>query len=306
MNLQTRQVRCNECKTEVYIESSPPSGTTYANESDQEAEDCPVISRDSGHGSYSTLRTNTPDRTTIFAFDRTVGLNVSMSGDTSDSSDVEDGAPCNKPSGLVGLQNIGNTCYMNAALQALSNTVPLTNFFLECPDTVQIISEGRKPGLSMTYRALIRDIWVKKKHGGYVQPNGILYGIRNVHSIFRGFHQHDTQEFLRNFMDQLHEELKQMAVPEASCNDNDTFSLAMDDTPLSYDSSEGEYETCDSGVSERSSLSDDTERPANTAKRRLSRSSSPGRKLRTRIQNNSVIGMLLLLLFNHYKDIYWI
>ncbi len=31
---------------------------------------------------------------------------------------------------LRGLNNIGATCYMNATLQCLSNTKPLTEFFL--------------------------------------------------------------------------------------------------------------------------------------------------------------------------------
>lgn len=288
MNLSTRRIWCYECKREVFLDVS----TNSYNDSDQETETCTARSRDSGHGSYSTLRTNTPERGNIF--ERSVGLNVGMSGDASDSSDGEEFSEYNieRPYGLVGLQNIGNTCYMNAALQALSNTEPLTKFFLDCAYAVQILSEGKKPGLSRTYQALMRDIWVKKITQGYVTPSGILYGIRSVHAMFRGYQQHDTQEFLRNFMDQLHEELKQVAPPEpSSSSDSDTFSLAMEEPAFSssYDSSEGEYETCDSGVSERSSLSDDTERPSNSAKRRLSRCASPNRRQRQRVQSSSVI-----------------
>ncbi|CAH0390547.1 unnamed protein product [Bemisia tabaci] len=194
-----------------------------------------------------------------------------------------------KPTGLTGLQNIGNTCYMNAALQALSNTPPLTEFFLDF--ALEVLTAQDPPSteqatpllLSRSYHRLIRDIWHKKRPG-YVAPTGILFGIRNVHPMFRGYHQHDTQEFLRCFMDQLHEELK-VPVSESSIdhkpksprkfevdddlsgNDGDNeeenprgFDGASSIASLSSQSDGDEYETCDSGVSERSSLSDETDR----------------------------------------------
>ncbi|XP_063542442.1 ubiquitin carboxyl-terminal hydrolase 20 [Cydia strobilella] len=113
-----------------------------------------------------------------------------------------------RPRGLVGLQNMGNTCYMNAALQALSNTAPFTSYFLECAAAVTVLAGDKKPGLARAYQKLVKEMWSRKTRG-YLVPNGIIYGIRNVHPMFRGYQQHDTQEFLRCFMDQLHEELKE-------------------------------------------------------------------------------------------------
>lgn len=192
---------------------------------------------------------------------------------------------------------------MNSALQALSNTLPLTSYFLECGVALQIASENKKPGLSRTYQHLMKDIWNKKTRG-YVVPSGILYGIRNVCPMFRGYHQHDTQEFLRCFMDQLHEELKE---PYTNIQINQEFQRPSTpqkqldfwrgDSP-SPSQSDGEYETCDSGVSERSSLSDDTERISlnfktiSSSKRKLSpescQTNSSIRKLTTLQQYGSL------------------
>ncbi|XP_029474737.1 ubiquitin carboxyl-terminal hydrolase 33 isoform X1 [Rhinatrema bivittatum] len=113
-----------------------------------------------------------------------------------------------KTRGLTGLKNIGNTCYMNAALQALSNCPPLTRFFLDCGG---LIRTDKKPALCKSFQKLMTEIWHKNRPGSVV-PTNLFQGIKSVNPMFRGYSQQDAQEFLRCLMDLLHEELKEQII----------------------------------------------------------------------------------------------
>ena len=152
---------------------------------------------------------------------------------------------------------------MNAALQALSNTDALTCYLITCEPYVEYICQGNKVDLSLNYLKLIKNIWCNPwyNRNNSIIPSSILNGVCSINSLFRGYQQHDTQEFLRCFMDRLHEELKEQTY-QSSVNfansDNDFNDCRDDSDNLSNTTlSEAEYETCDSGVSERSSLSED-------------------------------------------------
>ena len=67
--------------------------------------------------------------------------------------------------GLVGLENLGNTCYLNSTLQCLSNTFELTQFFLQSVfkvDLIQINDDHQESKLQkfvLSYAKTIDDMW---------------------------------------------------------------------------------------------------------------------------------------------------
>ena len=176
--------------------------------------------------------------------------------------------------GLVGLSNLGNTCYMNSALQCLLNTPTLTEYFLTCP---ALVANAERNAMSRSFKKLVDDIWGPRGDDSpYVAPANVLYAVKTAYPMFRGFHQHDSQEFLRCFMDLMHEELMEPTIELDEHNDSDNLDsvsevgsgsdVANEDVDMDRgeaatgdeeDEGDGEYETADSGVSEQSSNGDE-------------------------------------------------
>ena len=114
--------------------------------------------------------------------------------------------------GVCGLRNMGNTCFMNSALQCLSNTVPLNEYFVSERFRADLHPHnplGTQGRLAEDFGALLRAMW----SGGYdaVSPAPFKSTLGKWVPQFRGYEQQDSQELVAALLDKLHEDLNSAA-----------------------------------------------------------------------------------------------
>lgn len=133
------------------------------------------------------------------------------------------------PPGVCGLSNLGNTCFMNSAIQCISNVAPLREFVLS-PDFESNINATNKLGshgeIAQSFAWLIREMWSDKKRGSSCVPRELkvlrcllpllklfLFGqikIARYAPQFTGYCQHDAQELMNFLLDFLNEDLNRI------------------------------------------------------------------------------------------------
>lgn len=115
----------------------------------------------------------------------------------------------------VGLENLGNSCYMNCIIQCILGTHELTQIFLDdsYAKHININSKLGSKGILAKYFARLVHMMYKEQVDGSkkipISPIKFKLACGSVNSLFKTASQQDCQEFCQFLLDGLHEDLNQ-------------------------------------------------------------------------------------------------
>ncbi|KAM0716373.1 hypothetical protein Q7P37_007818 [Cladosporium fusiforme] len=117
-----------------------------------------------------------------------------------------------KTRGTVGLSNLGNTCYMNSALQCIRSVEELAIYFLQDKYKEEINASnvlGSGGIMAKKYAEVLQGIYGDNASSSF-SPNNFKKTLSQQNPVFSGWGQQDSQEFLSYLVDSIHEDLNRI------------------------------------------------------------------------------------------------
>jgi len=106
-----------------------------------------------------------------------------------------------------GLQNIGNSCYLNSVIQCLLHCDPIRDYFVKGRFKSEINSRSKTKGkCADATSSLFQDLL----SGRTSSPSSVKSAVNRFSGLFRGTSQEDAQEFLRWYLEALHEDVQKV------------------------------------------------------------------------------------------------
>ena len=126
---------------------------------------------------------------------------------------------------IVGLYNInGKSSYINTVIQCLSNTIPLTNYFLDDKNRNRILQNNLSlnnpdgPQLSPSYLELIEKLWINEEQIKSVDPFEFINNIQSLNMNFEKEEEKDVGDLAIFILEQLDLELNEKKLENSENN----------------------------------------------------------------------------------------
>ena len=115
---------------------------------------------------------------------------------------------------IIGLNNIGATCYMNSTLQCLSNTNKLTEYFLtkykQNPNRI----------MANVYHKLLLNLWNREKNNKPYSPYEFKEVLSKENPLFAGIAANDSKDLINFLIERFHQELNEVKGNNNTNNNN--------------------------------------------------------------------------------------